>query len=381
MPRLPLLRLKSNRTSRFGVRTRFRAVLAVALVLAVVHGAGAFSSHLDWLERNVGSDGDFERLDAAIEAAPNLRVVDDLMEKFADRLARPEDRSRAYRLHAELIELRGNTVEAEKRYREAFEHAPESRPGLEALIAAGNLALERGAYDEALEDAETVSGAGRAQPEEAGSLAEAALLLSARAQVAMEREREAFAELEAYHQDHAVTLPKTLLYKAELAARLGRDARRAELVERISDEFPDSPEARLASKPSGAGDRRVELLPSPAGLFSGFERAVALPEPETPREADGPRDDAADAEPRVVGVQTGSFSVKENAEYMVRDLREEGFSEAEVRRREVGDSTYYQVFVPVSSSQGHRSEAQRVVVELKELGFEGFLLFDGGAAE
>jgi len=364
LPRPPLLRLKSNRASR----SSFRAVIAVALTFAVAHGAGAFSSHLDWLERNVGSDGDFERLEAAVEAAPNLRVVDDLIEKFGNRLARPEDRSRAYRLHAELIELRGNTDEAERRYREAFEQAPESRVGLEALLAAGDLALERGDYNEALDDAETVSGAAGSRQDEAGSLAEAALLLSARSQVGLGRKGEAYSALEAYHEQHAIELPKTVLYKAELAARLGHDERRAELVKRISDEFSGSPEARLAAKSSGSADPWVELRPSPAGVFSG----LSAPQ----RGVNG--EDETGAQPRVVGVQTGSFSVKENAEYMVRDLREEGFSEAEVRERSVGDSRYYQVFVPVSSSQGHRSEAQRVVVELKELGFEGFLLFDGG---
>lgn len=393
-----------------------KPIAVLLLLLTLTPGLAGFPTHLDWLERNVGSEGDYARLKAAAEKAPNLRLAEDVLEKFGDRLQSQPDRARAVRLRAEILELRGKVEEAENLYRRAFEHDPKA---IGNLLAAGGLALERGDLETARSDAqsafEKAEAAGDRGKRESG------VLLLARATTASGELKAAYTELQQYSENHDLIKPETLMYKADLAARLGKDERREALLKRIAEQFPESPELRLARRTGGRGDPWVQLRPSPAGLFgssSGILSDAAPSEQAGPdqREPDrrGARDTAEEAKDltaaetleellrggasrtretektgeqgregsdasRVAGVQTGSFSIEENAEYMVRDLREAGFSGAEVRERTVGGTKYYQVVVPVDRARSTRSDAQQLVVELKEQGFEGFLLFEYNA--
>ncbi len=365
MPRQHRRTQKSNRV----LRTAFTILLG----FTVAYHAAGFSSHLNWLERNIGSEGDFERLQAAVDEAPNLHLAQDVLEKFAGRLQRSRDRAQAFQLRAALAELRG-AEEAERFYRTAFEHSADAT---DALLAAGRLALERGSYHQAAADAEQV--ARRAAERGERDAHESAVLLRARADAGLDSYRQAFDRLQEFGSRHSLKHPATLLYKAELALRLGEHERYARLVQRIAADYPDSPELRLARKRSGRKDPWVALRPSPAAVFGGaFDppEAIGSLDLDSGLPVPGAAREHLQAEQRVIGVQTGSFSEKDNAEYMARDLRAEGFTNTEIRRKQVGNSTYYQVFVRVDQARSGRSEAQQIVVELKESGFEGFLLFE-----
>jgi cell division protein FtsN len=70
-------------------------------------------------------------------------------------------------------------------------------------------------------------------------------------------------------------------------------------------------------------------------------------------------------------VQTGSFRDRENAEYMVRDLKASGF-ETEIMEKQIGGTLYYRVVIgPLMTVD----KAQAVLMKLKDAGFEGVLLF------
>jgi hypothetical protein len=68
--------------------------------------------------------------------------------------------------------------------------------------------------------------------------------------------------------------------------------------------------------------------------------------------------------------------MKENAEYMVRDLKKLGFP-AEFREDPRPDGRkIYKVLVPLAPGQRSVEETQKVLIRLKEQGIEGFLLFN-----
>jgi cell division protein FtsN len=69
-------------------------------------------------------------------------------------------------------------------------------------------------------------------------------------------------------------------------------------------------------------------------------------------------------------IQTGSFRDKENARFMVRDLKAKGF-EARVMEVVIRDVRYYRVIV---GSQQSTAQAQATLVRLKEAGYEGVLI-------
>ena len=59
---------------------------------------------------------------------------------------------------------------------------------------------------------------------------------------------------------------------------------------------------------------------------------------------------------------------------MAEDIRSLGF-EATVVTAAVGEDTYYRVLVPLAAG-AQPADAQRTIVELKERGVEGFLVFN-----
>ncbi|MFW6329480.1 MAG: SPOR domain-containing protein, partial [Alkalispirochaetaceae bacterium] len=76
----------------------------------------------------------------------------------------------------------------------------------------------------------------------------------------------------------------------------------------------------------------------------------------------------------VIGIQTGSFSDRGNAVVMREEIRESGLA-AEVRSVDVDGRIFYRVVVPTEEPTP-AEDVQTLVVRLKELGVEGFLLFE-----
>jgi tetratricopeptide (TPR) repeat protein len=70
-------------------------------------------------------------------------------------------------------------------------------------------------------------------------------------------------------------------------------------------------------------------------------------------------------------VQTGSFSDKENAEFMILDLKKANFK-AELNIATLNNRTYYKVLMGPFDSEDKITE---LLLKLKENGFEGFLSF------
>jgi cell division protein FtsN len=70
-------------------------------------------------------------------------------------------------------------------------------------------------------------------------------------------------------------------------------------------------------------------------------------------------------------VQVGSYRDPENARYMVRDLKGAGFA-AEIQEKKLNGNVYYRVVIGPAVLP---SDAESLMLRLKEAGFEGFLLF------
>jgi cell division septation protein DedD len=190
--------------------------------------------------------------------------------------------------------------------------------------------------------------------------------------------------------------PDTLYHLYTSAIALGEDSTASRTRVRLVDTYPDSPEALLLQE---GGDLPVFAALSPTAIATGgftvdlqsvAEQSVADgdgTQAETPGNA-APSNGAARVEPKVeqegaspraggsqTYVQVGSFRDRENAQYMRSDMESMGFT-AEVRSTELSESTYYQVLIPVEAEAEETGQeaVQRLVVELKERGYEGFLV-------
>jgi tetratricopeptide (TPR) repeat protein len=203
------------------------------------------------------------------------------------------------------------------------------------------------------------------------------------------------------------------LYSVAVAG--GDQAEIGQAADLLVRSFPRSPEAavaRTAGKGSATEKVRVLLAPIPmqaldAALwaYSAAPAAQATPAAQSTEavtqssppqshaqpaadQASAPLQDEAreahqpDAQAETppaskpegkVSVQAGSYRVRENAEDMVLELKKQGFP-AMVREYIAGGATYYKA---IASAAVEMDEAKKIMERLREIGFEGILLFDG----
>jgi cell division septation protein DedD len=194
--------------------------------------------------------------------------------------------------------------------------------------------------------------------------------------------------------------PGILLAYYEYLLAQGRNETANEQLEKLAREFPDSPELALARAAEGEETIGYAPIPSrllPRDLAAPQERPGSDQEPAEaratvqseqstaqPRQTTAQPEQAAPStasqlatkqppQPQIqtVLVQTGSFRDRENAEYMVRDLKASGF-ETEIMEKQIGGTLYYRVVIgPLMTVD----KAQAVLMKLKDAGFEGVLLF------
>jgi cell division protein FtsN len=137
----------------------------------------------------------------------------------------------------------------------------------------------------------------------------------------------------------------------------------------------DSESAASAAK-TGAGSKDPPAnvpatVPGDAAPGAGepaTDSESAAPERPRPKESGEGTEKAAPA-PQAL-VQTGSYRDPENAHYMVRDLKAAGFA-AEIRDATLHGKTFHRVVIGPPMSW---EEAEKMMLRLKEAGFEGFLL-------
>jgi tetratricopeptide (TPR) repeat protein len=278
-----------------------------------------------------------------------------LLETAIDVCKQPEALFIFYVILAEVEEVTGNLESAQNYYQSASLAIPEKKD-FGSLLSSAVLLFELGNYRGAEAQATVIKETCRIDELVCG----AEVLLS-RVFLATDREDKslqiAFSILK---KETAKLLPAALLWVVELSNYLEKSELQNRAVERLLSEFPESPEVAMYE-----GD--VGRIPSPS-VFIGLrqtENAIAAEVTAIVPDSDDQKVSAK------LLVQTGSYSVRENAEYALKDLEEEGFT-AEIRERTVGDSVYYRVLIADVGSD----QIDGVILELKEKGFEGFRVYE-----
>lgn len=322
----------------------------------------AVALYREWLLANGEAEGFGQVLsrgaDTAAQAADALR----LLAEFAPRVRDPAAREALLERQATLLRLSGRIEEALI----VQVGLPETPP---RLVERAGLCLELGLIGEAEQILQ------RARESSDTEAAAAARVLLAGVYLATERGAQAEAELRGLLRDLPQTqaVPGALLALGQ-ALREGGDALGAEeVLAELKARFPASPEALLAAGDSRRAALPLRLLPpalqrqpdSPSGSSGPAESA---PPPGLTR----PAENGGQPAPRKALVQAGSFRDAENARYLARDLEARGF-EARVVEKPLGQALYYRVVVGPEQSP---EAAQALILQLKDAGYEGFLLLE-----
>ncbi|MBN1686143.1 MAG: SPOR domain-containing protein [Spirochaetales bacterium] len=256
---------------------------------------------------------------------------------------------------ADIEEITGNLVTAQRYYQSASLAVP-GKKDFQSLLSSAMLLFETGNYRGAEAQATVIMETCTVE-----RIVQDAKVLLSRVYFASEREQKALQVATGLMNDKNESLDTAaLLWIAELAAFMDKPELSAKAADLLLSEYPESPEAQVFTG-------TVRRLPSFSVFIGRRQETVSGPSVQST-----PASEPVEAEKvAVLSVQTGSYSIRENAEYALKDLQAEGFS-AEIRERAVGETVYHRVLIPDIEAD----EVERVILELKEKGFEGFRVYE-----
>ena len=268
---------------------------------------------------------------------------------------------------AAVAEIAGDLEEAERLTRAASR----SRDADSTLrLTHARLLYDLGRDQDALEVLATL-----AEADTDPAIRASAGVLSALIMLDSGQERPGLAALELAAEDPSTPAVQLQALLALYAYHRGGDEEAARRYSRrLAQIAPESLEA-VMTRPDSA----VSQLMSPRTVFRILApRSAVTSTQQPPPDLPSPTPVAAIPSPTPVEqgpkepvmVQTGSFRVRENAEYMIADLQRAGFLAA-VRQVSVKDQTYFRVLIQGSVSP---EKAAEILLRLKDAGFEGYLV-------
>ena len=329
---------------------------------------GAFTWYTKWVASEPDLDRKVETLFRTLEETPDLEWTLRLLDFSLPKLKDPVNRSRGLHLQASLWERMGAFEPAQRAYRAAYETHPGSS-SLPYLLRSACLLFELGELEESEKQTRIVLS----QTEKPEGRWEAQFHL-ARIFAVTNRDSDALTvgkrlleEANSYGKDFQAlhyflyTLTGALGLKEEQESYRGILEKKGGLLKNFITPGEKS---------------RITPLPLPSLFFSEATLPVTSP-PLAPQKEEGAGMGKAvksSASPLATGIQVGSFSQKENAEYLAKDLRAVGFPVLVKQHQQKDGSLLYRTIVLLKSD--FPETPQTVLIKLKEHGYEGFFIFE-----
>jgi len=341
--------------------------------------AAALTAYRQWLEANPSSPqyGEIVVRASALEPDPNkllefLKSSLDQIKKQEESSGTPAEETDKIALKLSLLqELLGRIEEAWRGYEPSTIALPQYKLNLAALL------VEQGELERALEALDGIAAIVALSGGKEGFSANRDIIIRSRIlnarilvlQNKIDPAERAFRELLALEIESDY-LAEALLALFELLIHEKRRSEGARVLEELKFKFPRSPEYILAQAMwENRMDAAVVFAFSPLRLLHSPLWRGSLPDTVEEKKATLPG--RVSSEESLVLVQAGSFKMKENAEYLASDLQGLGFA-ARIVNFTLENKLYYRVVLDPPMSV---EEAQKVLMHLKDAGFEGFLLF------
>lgn len=314
----------------------------------------ALAQYEEWLKKNQGAPDYFSVLLHTADIVEDQQRALTLLREAQGR-AKGEERRAVLLKLASLSEMLGLIDEAALAYYNAFFVVPPTEDyGM--ILKAAHLYVELGDYPKARSIGKIVLTASQ-NPR---YRAQAAVLLSRIHLV--EDETDEAVELVLPLLDLKGIGPDTLLWAHALGYYAGNKGLEDRAFILLKQDYPDSMELAIL-------DQRVEFYPSPLN-YLGVLPPLTGPIGEK-KQTDEKAGGVKTTETSLIMIQTGSFIDKENAEYMVKDLKRSGFN-PEITQSIIKGKTYFKVVIPSIPE----NELQKHLVLLKEKGFEGYPIYE-----
>ncbi len=307
----------------------------------------SFASYCSYLKKKQGT-GDFESVFVRAFTLPvRVGVQLDCLYSLLENTENSPYRYMILKKTAQIEEFLGRLAEAQQHYEETAFLIPEKRDFL-SLFRSAFLLYELGFFERSLAQAKTIRSICNEQ-----EIVDDAVILSIRILYAQNRLSDARVLLRTHLNgiDPESVTADQLYNIHQLAVQLGMQGQAAAVSGMLETVYPESIPTHLLS--STEDQSLITDYPTPATLLSASSDPPVKKEPGT----------------TYTGVQTGSFIKREYAERMADELKEKGFS-AVITEKVTEGNRYHKVIVPVPAN----SDPQKIIIRLKENGYEGFLL-------
>ncbi len=300
----------------------------------------ALNIYEEWLAGNQKSDNYYRILLHMCNIEPDPEKSLKIMKKYEKTVSK-ENTGDYYNRMAILEEMTGEIENAEKSYKKAWE-LESGNAAYSYLLSSAVMLFYMGNLRDAEKEALTVSK----KSNDNYTAAKSRFLISS-IYAANGNMGKAAGELEYLRKKYPDSnlIPSVLSKLIFLYREQNKNEKSKSLLQELKNKYPGSIQYKiLASGNNG----RIRYFPNPAFLLNGNIRKGS----------------------EMFNIQAGSFGIKENAYYLVRDLKKIGFN-AHMTEVNLKGKRYYRVIVgPVRNI----ASAQKMIDRLTEKGFSGFMV-------
>lgn len=302
---------------------------------------GALETAVDvynqWLMENTNSNNYYKILNHMLSIEKDPEKVLKLQKNYENRI-KSKNKSDFYEKMGQLQEMLGFIDEAEKSYKKAWLSSAKENFG--CLVSSAILLFTMGEMDKAEQEALIVSSNANDT-----NINVKSLILLANIYGATDRSAKAIEQLnmvrKKYNDGNLMPAALALLY--QLYKKRKDTVNSKEVFKELKSSFPDSIYYAIINSNN---NRNIQFLPDPALLLN-----ITI-----------------DKDTENYRIQAGSFNVKENAFYLVKDLKEAGFN-AYIEETSIKSKRYFRVIIgPFANFK----KAQEVIDNLAKKGFSGF---------
>jgi len=320
----------------------------------------------EWLKINKNDPQVYNILNRISELEKNPFRILDIFIEYTPAVKDPYKKSKLYKEIALLWEMLGRIESALDYYKLAYKDLKYSDKDV-SLLNLAKLFIEQGLLIEAENWIKMIIN----QIKDKEILAESYYLL---AEIYTSLNKLSIAHsyliLIKNQYPHTYTYPKCLLHLLQIYI-INSNKEKIELIfSELEEKYTNTPEYELALSLINKNKTGYTFfLPSPHRLI-GTEDILTS---DTNKKVDDNKahtEEPESEETQLVFIQVGSYTMRENAEYMVKELIEKGF-EARIVNKKISGTLYYRVVVGKPSSE---DKAQILMLKLKGEGYEGYLI-------
>ena len=295
------------------------------------------TKYTEWLEKNKKAPGYAEKLLSLVEAEGDVGKSIGYVEKYSPFVENREKKALIEKKVADLYLLTGDIPKARDMYEKSWKSNP-SAENVESLLLSSIMFAQMGEMEKAKEGIEKIKVFDGIENAKYRADFLYGLILFAQGQT--DKAIDTFqALLQSLKKNNEINLLPKVMFSLYSAYRVKNDFKKMnEYYSLLSEKYNKSIEYRIISNPDS-----YMMLPQPISIITFMKKS----------------------EEKEYYIQTGSFRVRENAEYMMKDLLRINF-DVTVEESMSNGAEYYRVLV---GPFGNISSAHSMLKKLKANGF------------